>query len=257
MIPQFALRLIVGLSLLWCLLPRRQITSGFFRIQMLVTLGLSVLLTLTAAQWEGLLMVKAGLPLLRGGAITSAVVSFLGSVLWTLERRRGGTVCAHLVAAASGATLLYLASLPAWGPAPAWLRSVEALTGGLLLGSLTGAMLLGHWYLTATGMPLAPLVRATQLAFVAVLLRGVIVTVSVLSSSAGILDSLLDAHWVWTLLRWSAGLMGPLVLTAMTFRILRYRNTQSATGVLFAAVILAFIGEAASLLLQRQLHWPL
>jgi len=40
-------------------------------------------------------------------------------------------------------------------------------------------------------------------------------------------------------------------------RILKYRNTQSATGVLFAAVILAFIGETTAALLFREFHWPL
>ena len=46
MVPVFALRLIFGMSLTWCVM-REQVTSGFFRIQMLVTLGLGVLATLT------------------------------------------------------------------------------------------------------------------------------------------------------------------------------------------------------------------
>ena len=47
MIAQFALRLICGMSLMWAIMPRRQVTSGFFRIQMLVVMGLGVLATLT------------------------------------------------------------------------------------------------------------------------------------------------------------------------------------------------------------------
>jgi hypothetical protein len=39
--------------------------------------------------------------------------------------------------------------------------------------------------------------------------------------------------------------------------ILRYRNTQSATGVLFAAVILVFIGETTAAVLSRDLKWPM
>ena len=41
MIAQFALRLTCGISLMWLLMPQRQITSGFFRIQMLLALALS------------------------------------------------------------------------------------------------------------------------------------------------------------------------------------------------------------------------
>ena len=62
---------------------------------------------------------------------------------------------------------------------------------------------------------------------------------------------------IWLALRWAAGIIGPLVLGAMVLRILKYRNTQSATGVLFAAVILAFIGETTAALLYREFHWPL
>jgi hypothetical protein len=255
LIPQFALRLIVGLSLTWCLLPRRMITSGFFRIQMLVTLGLSVLTALTA--WQGVEVPNAtAVNVLRGGAIATAALSFLGSVLWALERRQGGTIAAVLVAVVGTATLLTSQS-ESIVTAAGRLVQTSALTSAGLLGTLVGAMLLGHWYLTATGMHLTPLIRATQLAFAAVLLRVVMAIFGTLAAPAEVRAALWGTEFVWTLLRWSAGLAGPLVLTGLTFRILRYRNTQSATGVLFAAVILAFIGEAAALLLLRELHWPL
>ena len=43
----------------------------------------------------------------------------------------------------------------------------------------------------------------------------------------------------------------------MTIRILRYRNTQAATGVLFAGVILVFLGEMSAALLLAELRHPL
>ena len=55
-------------------------------------------------------------------------------------------------------------------------------------------------------------------------------------------------------MRWLAGLLGPLVIACMADRILRYRNTQAATGVLFAGVILTFIGEMSAALLYTELH---
>lgn len=256
MIPQFALRLIVGLSLMWCLLPRGLITSGFFRIQMLVTLGLSVLVALTAPQWEGL-SDNFGPGFLRVGMIVTAIVSFVGSTLWTLERRRGGTIACFLVAACS---MVLVASLQGTSPAdgsPTWMRLIDGPSAGWLLGGLTGAMLLGHWYLTATGMPLRPLEGATRLAQAAVVVRLAVAILGTLLAPEGVRESLLGGHFVWTLLRWLAGLAGPLILTLMTPGTLKYRNTQSATGVLFAAVILAFIGEAAAILLRTELRWTL
>jgi hypothetical protein len=62
---------------------------------------------------------------------------------------------------------------------------------------------------------------------------------------------------VWLVLRWVAGILGPLAVFLMTWRILKYRNTQSATGVLFTGVILTFLGELSALLLYRSVGIPL
>lgn len=255
MIPQFALRLIVGLSLTWCLLPRRLITSGFFRIQLLVTLGLSVLVFLTAGQWEEL--ETQGLTILQVGMVAAALGSFVGSVLWTLERRRGGAIVCYLVAGLSALTLAWLQVAAAGERVPGWLAVLDGLSGAWVLGGLTGAMLLGHWYLTATGMSLTPLQHGVRLAQAAVALRLIVAVAGVMTASEGVQEAVVHQQFIWTLLRWLAGLAGPLVLVLMTPGTLKYRNTQSATGVLFAAVILAFIGEAAALLLRRELGWVL
>ncbi len=259
MIPQFTLRLVVGLSLTWSLLPRRLITSGYFRIQMLLVLGLSVLGALTAAQWsevaEGATRLSVGL--LQGALVLIAGVSFLGSVLWTLERRRGGTVAAAMVLTI--ATLTLLAGVPANGSsAPPWpLTVLDRLSSAGLLGGITATMLLGHWYLTATGMSLVPLARGTLLVQGGAVVRLLSVLAATLLAPPELRERLLQSHLVWTLLRWGAGLVGPLVLALLVPGALRYRNTQSATGILFAAVILTFIGEASALLLWRELGWPL
>jgi hypothetical protein len=259
MIPQFALRLVVGLSLTWCLAPRGLITSGYFRIQMLLALGLSVLGALTASQWAevaaGETLLSMGL--LQGALVLIAAVSFLGSVLWTLEHRRGGMAAAAAVLVVG--TLALLAAVPRGGsPAPPWpLAILDRLSSAWLLGGMTATMLLGHWYLTATGMSLTPLTRGTICVQGAALVRLLSALAGTLLAPPELRARLLESHMVWTLLRWGAGLVGPLVLALLVPGALRYRNTQSATGILFAAVILTFIGEAAALLLLRELGWPL
>jgi hypothetical protein len=62
---------------------------------------------------------------------------------------------------------------------------------------------------------------------------------------------------MWLVLRWLAGIVAPLVLAVMVWRILRYRNTQAATGVLFVGVIVTFIGELSATLVSQELHLPL
>jgi hypothetical protein len=256
MIVLFVLRLIVGLGLTWCLLPRRLVTSGFFRIQLLVTLGLSVLLFVLAPQTPQLADGEDWLSpeTFAGVAAAIAGVSFVGSALWILERRRAGTVASFLVLGLSAALMITVETREVEAPA---LAAAAAASAAWLVGGTTCAMLLGHWYLTAAAMSLVPLQRAIRLAQGSVALQLIVALTATALADDSVRQSLVGAHLVWTLLRWLAGVAAPLVLLVLARGTLRYRNTQAATGVLFAAVILVFIGQAAALLLANELGWPL
>jgi len=245
MIPEFALRLICGLSSMWCLAPRRQITSGFFRIQMLLTLGLSVLAAVTASQLpiNDSISTDRGHSLFFLASLALAFLSFAGSVAWTLERRRGGTIFAGIIFLVATGTIFGTAE---WGGNEKSLfvaGLANDLTAAWILGAATGTMLLGHWYLTATGMPLQPLINDTRLFGIAILVR--ILVVFWLEGSGFHVE---HGNWTLLVLQWG-GLLGPALMAGLTFRILKYRNTQSATGVLYAATILVFMGEMAASLL--------
>lgn len=250
MIARFALQLVCGMSLMWLLLPRPQISSGFFRIQMLVTLGLSVLAALMA---EGLTETQR-VVLSERAAVSLAVASFLGSVMWTLERRRAGAFFAASVFSLSAAALVFAAGpMSAWPTALGSLHILSQLSSASMLGGAVTGMLLGHWYLTAPTMSIDPLRRITIYYGIAGLVRLVLSAVALWLGWHALSDS---TQLVWLALRWLAGIFGPLVVVAMVLRILRYRNTQSATGVLFVGVILTFIGEATAALLYRELSIP-
>ncbi len=249
MISEFTLRLICGLSITWCLLPVPLVTSGFFRIQLLAALGLSIL------AWMALDDDIVHPAIQSIGILAAAAICFVGSVLWTLERRQGGMICCGLVTLLVWG-LLIVRNISASGEAPAWLGVLNAAASGWLIGGFTGTMLLGHWYLTASAMSLAPFQRAIRLTFVSAVVRLAGVALGIALSGTAIRSSLWHDLTVWTVLRSVAGLIAPLVLAPLALQTLRYRNTQSATGVLFAAVVLVFIGEATALLLTRDLHWP-
>jgi hypothetical protein len=248
MLATFVMQLIAGISLMWTVMPRRQVTSGFFRIQMLLVLGLSVLIVLTAGRFEA--APKLGM-LIGNIGLGMAIVAFTGSVFWTLERRVAGAICCFAINFVAMAALVQigLRGLPNAGILP--LASLLA-TAGVLGGTVTG-MLLGHWYLTAPTMSIAPLTSLTRALLIAVVVRLVVSALCWWMGGDAISGSLL---WSWFALRWLAGILAPLVLCGMTLRILRYRNTQAATGVLFAAVILSFIGEMSATLLTMELHRP-
>jgi len=143
------------------------------------------------------------------------------------------------------------------GTAAHVLSWLDPVSGGLVLGTTMAAMLLGHWYLNAPGMPLAaPLVRLIGLLAAAVALRGVVCAFG--------LESEVAAHgWPrltdlsFLALRWLGGLVGTAVLAVMAWRTLKIPNTQSATGILYVAVITTFLGELAGGLLSAHSVYPL
>lgn len=225
---------------------------------MLVVMGLAVLAGIswgpTADPEDGLSHLLPGnLGVILSGA--SAALAFIGSVLWTLERRTGGDRLCILIACMTTAVLCGSIRVPSGGPATLEISLVlsELITAGLLGGMLC-TMLLGHWYLTAPTMSIAPLVRLTRILGVVVFLR-FLTSAWVLSLSWSEING--TTYQLWLSLRWGAGIMGPAIVVFMVSRILGYRNTQSATGVLFVGVILTFIGEMTAALLFNELQLPL
>jgi hypothetical protein len=271
MIAQFALRLICGMSLMWALMPRRQVTSGFFRIQMLVVLGLGVLVALAAkmGRFDGsmasdssdVMCLSQQSAAVVGGLVGGA--AFVGSALWTLERRIAGERVGFIILAASGIALTFTnLRQMSWDQWPAWLAPMSQLAGAAVLGATMVGMLLGHWYLTTPTMSIDPLKRLNRLVCLAGIAR---LTMSAVVLTLGLTGQVLQdgtsmfttTSLIFLSVRWVAGVLGPLVVSWMVWRILRYRNTQAATGVLFVGVILAFMGDMFAALLLRETGLPL
>ncbi|HUG20748.1 MAG TPA: hypothetical protein VMM56_17295 [Planctomycetaceae bacterium] len=258
MIAQFALRLIFGISLMWALMPRRDVTCGFFRIQMLLVLGLSVLSAITLGDYailpaggETLLSTRV----LKILSVVLAVTAYAGSVLWTLDRRTGGTTCIAVILLISLVSLLAtVSSASSLQSATGWLVLLSEISTAWILGAALTGMLLGHWYLTAPTMSIKPLSTLTLLFGGAVGLRLILSGVAWAMYASEITGS---THLTWFALRWVAGIAGSAAVFVMTWKILKFRNTQAATGVLFVGVILTFLGELSALLLYRGLKLPL
>jgi hypothetical protein len=218
----------------------RLVSSGYFRNHLYVILGLTTLAVLAAMGVS---------PLVASLAAAAAVLSYVGSVCWLYEARRAGVVMLWLVAACS-----LLAAVA--GTEPGLLRATSVVTSGLVLGLTTASMLLGHWYLNSPGMELEPLRRLLKL-------DGMAVAGQIALSTCGLVGYLMDVDvvsvsWLlFLLLRWSFGLVGVLALLWMAWQTLKIPNTQSATGILYVAVIGVFVGELTSLLLSAESAFPL
>lgn len=232
--------------------PPRQVTSGYFRNHLYVLLGLNVLAAVVAG------LRPDAFPDLLWLAVAGAAACYLGVVCWMFELAGPGilALCAVAILALLAANLSLSTDWEALSVGERCLWLSDPFTAGLLLGATMAAMLLGHWYLNAPGMKLAPLRRLILLIAAAVILRAVVACAGLaIVLAAG--DVPPTATLLFLALRWLAGIVSPLLLAGMTWQTIKIPNTQSATGILYVAVIVVFIGELASLMLAGELGVPL
>ncbi|HEU5182662.1 MAG TPA: hypothetical protein VFW45_17885 [Candidatus Polarisedimenticolia bacterium] len=132
-----------------------------------------------------------------------------------------------------------------------WAPAANSLAAALLLGAVSVALLLGHWYLVLPGLALRHLRRMTLCLALALGLR-LLLGALVLSSAepAGKLSGVTTAWGVaagaagfffWQ--RVGIGLLAPGILTALVDRTVRIGSTQSATGLLYVTSIFVLMGE--------------
>ena len=257
LLTEFLLRLSFGLAAGMALVPPRLVTSGYYRNHLYVTLGLSALAALLS---------RVAAPSAFCWAVATAVLSYVGSVCWLYEKRRAGVTLLVVVALAAiiGALLINGSSnLGSAGSAvaaglpsalPGVLRTLQPITSGLLLGTTMAAMLLGHWYLNAPGMELAPLRRLLVAMGAAVALQAALCGAGLALNAAH--HDLTTQEWIFISLRWSFGLLGLPVLIWMAWKTLEIPNTQSATGILYVAAICVLAGETVSLPLSAESVFP-
>jgi hypothetical protein len=252
LLAQFVLRLSFGLAAAMLLAPPRQVTSGYFRNNLYVLLGLNALAALLA--W--IAPQDTVLPIWP--AVAAAVASYLGAASWLYEKAGPGLLALATVAACSvmGASLIKPNPVLSDHRAGTWLWTADPAAGGAVLGTTMAAMLLGHWYLNAPGMSLAPLFRLISAMIGTIVARAVLVGLGLLLAwRAG--DAFDVTQWLFIAMRWLTGIVGALVVAVMAWQTLKIPNTQSATGILYVGVILTFIGELTSLLLSRGEPFPL
>jgi hypothetical protein len=114
-------------------------------------------------------------------------------------------------------------------------------------------MLLGHYYLTAPAMSLTPLKRAVALLGASLAARGVLAGLGLCLVPARargpFADLLATAPALLLAARWGVGFVGAASATYFAWRTLEIRSTQSATGILYIAIIFLLFGELTSLVL--------
>ena len=147
---------------------------------------------------------------------------------------------------------LFLAPEPG-GPA---LPLLAALSGTLLLGATAATLTLGHWYLVDTTLSIRPLAAGSALFLGAAGFRCLVALAALLTGGAAALRLASPADLVYSTtalffsFRAITGLAAPLALAFLVRSTTRIRSTQSATGLLYVALILVLFGELTAIFLE-------
>jgi len=255
---QFVFRVTFGVALSMGITPARYVTSGFYRVHLWVLMGLNTFGGLAIfTRQESLEQNACPWRLLLGIAVGLAALSYVGSVLWLYEKSAAGGLVLYALALIA---LVAAGLVTPWSEATSGIGIVLAFldlsSSGLLLGVTLSAMFLGHWYLNTPTMQLLPLKRLVILMATAVLVR-TLVSGTGLALQATSPAPLETVFWIFVSFRWLSGILGAFMLALMTWYALKVPNTQSATGLLYAGVILTFLGELTSQLLSVDTLYPI
>lgn len=253
---QFCFELAFGVLFALAFVPRAPVGGLFYRI-LGTTAVTPALVALVASVATGAL--DAADPIVLAGLLTVVAYPVYSGPL------RGARWAAGLVLGALGAAgavvLCLRAGQPGLGAAGLVLASASALATGAVAGSVGLAMVLGHWYLTVPNLGEQHLRRLNHVTIATLASSLVLVGLSCLSFAELLNQSerpLFGPTGLFHLgTRIAVGLVFPLGFAWMTASSLRFHNTRSATGILYASTVLVLIGTAVSLALQDSYGIPL
>jgi hypothetical protein len=145
-----------------------------------------------------------------------------------------------LMAPAIGVVGLVAAAVAAGGPTG--LALARTLVGAAFLGSITDAMLLGHWYLVQPGLGRAPILELIR--WLAGLWPLEIAVLIWPTGMFSVLSGSVDDGWNGTLgWFWVACALATIILVGVTHLALKekaYSAVMAATGLLYLAILTAF-----------------
>lgn len=252
---QFCLELGFGVLVALAFVPRAPVGTLFYRL-MGTCAALPIALAFAARLRSGAGGVDPAV--LGAGLALLAYPIYSGPVR---GRRWAAGVGAALLGSGVAVSWIVRAGLPGLTPLGQLVATLSSLATGTVAGSVGLAMVLGHWYLTVPKLEIRYLVRLNRVTVAAML-----VSLSALAAACVVFgDDLRTAEpplfGPWGLFylgtRLAVGLALPLLFAAMAANSLRFRNTRSATGILYASTVLVLIGTAVSIFLQDSYRVPL
>ncbi len=134
---------------------------------------------------------------------------------------------------------------------PTVLNSLFLFSSALLLGIITYAMTLGHWYLVVPKLSEQPLKTAAIITWIILGLKIVFSAMSTYKhfdffEEQTTLGSGYAFNWLLLTMRMSFGYLVILGMSLFNWKLVKMRSIQSSTGILYAMTFFIFIGELVS-----------
>ena len=134
-------------------------------------------------------------------------------------------------------------------------NAASRAASGFLLGATLAAMLLGHHYLTAPAMSILPLKQFVRCMGLGLMARALVAVCGIYIAYSGILSmqppGIDESSTLFFVMRWCMGFAGPILAAILAWKTVEIRSTQSATGILYAAMALVLFGELTSMIMAR------
>ena len=139
------------------------------------------------------------------------------------------------------------------------------LSSAALLGGACTAMILGHWYLVIPSLQVSHLQSIVKVHIASMVVRVVVVVaaiyVAIVSWQPGMGPSfrgyILSVSGIFFWQRVLFGLVGPALLSYLTWETAKIRSTQSATGILYVDFFTVVVGEVLAKYLLLATRVPL
>lgn len=244
-----------GASLL--AVPYKQIGKYYFNFHSTVLLVLVALAVLLGKPWEPLAHGTAYMKAVAVLAMLFAVLVLAQNVVVrAAERELRPDVLILPVSVGSIFVILASFGWTAYGTGTALLLTLHLLSAALVLGTSLVAMSTGHWYLANAQLSFDILIRLCRMFVGAIGLKAVIVAIYAATRFSDYWR-LEDFYKLVMGVRVIAGIVMAVALALMSLSCAKRHANQSATGILYVAVVFVLIGETISLYLTLGMNRPI
>lgn len=255
--PVFLLLFALGTGASLIAVPYRQIGKYYFSFHATVLLILVAVAMLVGQPWKELGQGTAYTKVVAGLSMLYALLVLVQNVVVRAAEAEL-RVDALILPVSAGAIFAIMAAFgwTSYGVGSAVLLTAHLLTAAMVLGTSMIAMSTGHWYLANAQLSFDILIRLCRLFVASIGLKSVIVLIYAISRFEEYWR-LEDFYKLVMGVRVAAGIVLAVVLALMSLSCAKRHANQSATGILYVAVVFVLIGETISLYLTLGTNRPI